>query len=155
MTGESGVRVSGNEFSAITFTDAKDQNVQNVALTGNAATGVALAAANVKKLSLTYNPAAIALGKVYTVPVKFYNAQGNMVNTVNILFTMNRPEKYDGFIQRIAAAFDGDLTIAWADYDANHPGYAFYNMSGSYNNVGKDLNTPVLTAPRARFFLRI
>lgn len=154
VTDESGVRVSGNEFSAITFTDAKDKNEQKVALTNNAATGVALIAANVKKLSLTYNPAAIALGKVYTVPVKFYNAQGNMVNTVNILFTMNRPEKYDGFIQRIAAAFDGDLTIAWADYDANHPGYAFYNMSGSYNNVGKDLNTPVLTGAESKILFK-
>ena len=141
-----GASMSGREFSAVTFTNAAGTDVQTIALANNAADKVTLTAAKVKKISLTYNPGEVAYDKVYTIPVKFFNAQGNTVNTVNIMFTMNRPTALDGFIQRIPVAFDGNVTIAWAEYDATHPGYAIYRLAGSYNNVDKDLNDPALAA---------
>lgn len=141
-----GAQINGGEFTKITFTNGKKdaelktldinlmQNKAEQSLEGN------FKASDIKTLSVTYDPAKVTFDKVYTLPLNFKNPQTNLVNTVNIQFTMKRPTFFDEFIQRITNAFDGNITIAWAAYDASAKGYAYYDLSGSYNNVNKDLD---------------
>lgn len=141
-----GAQINGGEFTKITFTNGKTnaelktldinltQKKAEQSLEGN------FKASDIKTLSVTYNPAKVTYDKVYTLPLNFKNPQTNLVNTVNIQFTMKRPTFFDEFIQRITNAFNGNITIAWAAYDASAPGYAYYDLSGSYNNVNKDLD---------------
>lgn len=141
-----GAQIDGGEFTKITFTNGKTnaelktldinltQNKAEQSLEGN------FKASDIKTLSVTYDPAKVTFDKVYTLPLNFKNPQTNLVNTVNIQFTMKRPTFFDEFIQRITNAFDGNITIAWAAYDASAKGYAYYDLSGSYNNVNKDLD---------------
>lgn len=141
-----GAQINGGEFTKITFTNGKTnaelktldinltQNKAEQSLEGN------FKASDIKTLSVTYDPAKVTFDKVYTLPLNFKNPQTNLVNTVNIQFTMKRPTFFDEFIQRITNAFNGNITIAWAAYDASANGYAYYDLSGSYNNVNKDLD---------------
>lgn len=141
-----GATINGGEFTTVTFTNGKEDaelktlevslnnNLANHTFAGN------FTAADLKTLTLTYNPAKVTYDKVYTLPISFKNPQGNLVNTVNVQFTMKRPTLWDVMIQRITNAFEGNVTIAWAAYDKNAEGYAYYDLSGSYNNVNKDLD---------------
>lgn len=90
----------------------------------------------IKNMTIVYNPENLVIGKEYTFPIRFYNAQGNEVNTINVKFTMNRPNVLDSKIVRIPAAFqENDVTIAWAQYDDTDKNNAYYYLSGSYNNL--------------------
>lgn len=141
-----GAQINGGEFTKITFTNGKkdaELKTLDIDLTQNKAEQSLegkFKASDIKTLSVTYDPAKVTFDKVYTLPLNFKNPQTNLVNTVNIQFTMKRPTFFDEFIQRITNAFDGNITIAWAAYDANAKGYAYYDLSGSYNNVNKDLD---------------
>ncbi len=142
--------VSGNLalIDAVTFFDnaTVPAQVLNVPVISgsSAATQISTAQARkIKNMTITYNPANFVLGKKYTIPVVFYNAQGNEVNTVNVEFTMQKPVERDDLINRIPVAFvEGtNTTIAWAKYDPTTPGYGYYELSGSYNNVIRPLDS--------------
>lgn len=141
-----GATINGDEFTNVTFTNGKtgaELKTLNDSLTNNAATLTlenSFKAADLKTFTLTYNPAKVTYDKVYTLPLNFKNPQGNMVNTIYVQFTMKRPTLWDEMIQRITNAFEGDVTIAWAAYDEAAKGYAYYDLSGSYNNVNKDFD---------------
>lgn len=140
-----GTTIEGGEFTKVTFTNGKESalKTKTIVLNQNAASasfGDDFKASDLKTLTLTYDPSKVTYDKVYTLPISFKNPQGNLVNTVNVQFTMKRPTFFDEFIQRITNAFNGNITIAWAAYDKNKNGYAYYDLSGSYNNVNKDLD---------------
>ena len=139
-----GTTIEGGEFTKVTFTNGKESalKTKTIVLNQNAASasfGDDFKASDLKTLTLTYDPSKVTYDKVYTLPISFKNPQGNLVNTVNVQFTMKRPTIWDVMIQRITNAFEGNITIAWAAYDGTK-GYAYYDLSGSYNNVNKDLD---------------
>ena len=140
-----GTTIEGGEFTKVTFSNGKESalNTKTIVLNQNAASasfGDDFKASDLKTLTLTYDPSKVTYDKVYTLPISFKNPQGNLVNTVNVQFTMKRPTIWDVMIQRITNAFEGNITIAWAAYNKNAKGYAYYDLSGSYNNVNKDLD---------------
>ncbi len=142
------VKVEGSaSIDAVTFYDnaAVPAQVLNVPLISGASAATPITAAQarkIKNLTLTYNPANLVLDGLNTVYVVFYNAQGNEVNTVKVTLKMLYPEPgLKDLIQRIPVAFNGDVTIAWAKYDPANPGHGYYELSGSYNNVSRALDS--------------
>lgn len=92
----------------------------------------------IKNIQLSYDPSKLVIGQQYDVKFKFFDANGHLVNNVTVHFTMNYPDAYDGKVVRIPAAFDGNMTIAWAEYDPTDPTHAYYRLQGSFNNLGVD-----------------
>lgn len=127
--------MANNAFKNIEFYDNADNVVKDVMISGVTSSMENINVNDIAKMTLTYDPSAVEYGKTYTIPVVFYNEQNNEVNTVNIKFTMNRPTKYDNNIVLIEAAFNGNQTTAWAQYDQNNDGYAYYDINGSIANT--------------------
>ncbi len=97
--------------------------------------------ANIKNMTFIYNPSKFSLYDEYVFNLEFYNAQKNIVTTIPVKFTMNKPIIYDAKVDIIPAAFVDDskeLIIAWAKYDPAQPNAASWSWSNAFNYVGED-----------------
>ena len=118
-------------ITGVSFYDANGANEKALTIGGTTAL---TEIANIKNLAVTYDPSQLTLNTVYTFTLEFLDNNDNSVNKVNVTFKMTAPTSFDGKVSRIASAFTGETTIAWARYNPT-TNKAFYYMSGSFNEA--------------------
>ena len=138
---EAGVAVSTAAFTGLTFynKDIVPNYTKLYALTNSAATGLVLPAvaelAKFKHVTIAYDPALLTVGKVYTMTLTFYNAQGNVVNVATFKIKMNRPNPspaiWDGLLAYVKEA--NNQYVAWASVSGT-TGYAQNDILNNATN---------------------
>ncbi len=114
--------------------------VQSVAIAANDNSKASLPSAvadreAIKRLSVKFNPANLTPDHEYNITLRFYNAVGYPVNTVNLSFTLKVDATQQPNPFRIPAAFAGENTYGWATLgngtNGAAAGQSFYNLEGS------------------------
>ena len=122
---------AGAGITGVSFYDANGANEKALTIGGTTDLS-STEIAKINNLAVTYNPSLLTLDKEYKFILEFQDKNGNVVNNVNVTFKMTAPTSFDGKVTRIASAFTGETTIAWARYDGVN---AYYLMSGSFNEA--------------------
>lgn len=140
---ENSVAVTTAAFTSLEFYNndiTPNYSCPSYALTNSAANGLTLPAvadlAKFKNVKIGYDPELLTVGKVYTMKLTFYNAQGNVVNVASFHVTMNRPNPtpaiWNGLLDFVKEA--DNHYVAWAKVSGGTTNYAKNDILNNATN---------------------